>query len=316
MTAEAKRPAPAGLFLVGPTASGKTAVAHALAGRLGLPVLSADAMLVYRGMDVGTAKPSARERKRYGYEGIDLADPDEPFSVGRYLEAVRAAVARAASPRWIVAGGTGLYVKGLAEGLDPSGAASRRARAAVRQQYEAGGLEALRAELERRAPGALAGLADRDNPRRVQRALERVLDGARAAPRARGAARPRLVGLERAPSDLRERIAGRVEAMFAGGLIEEAANLRRRYGELSPTARGAIGYREAAGVLDGRCTAVEAKERMVVRTRQLAKRQRTWFRHQADVAWVPVAAGTAAGRIADEVERTWRECGSTAFAFG
>lgn len=300
-----------GLFLVGPTAVGKTAVAHALAARLGRPVLSADAMLVYRGMDIGTAKPSRAEISRYRYAGVDLADPDRDFSVADFLRAVPPDPAT----RWIVCGGTGLYLRCLAEGLRPAPAACAAVRARCEELLATGGIALLQAELGRIAPDRLAALADPKNPRRLIRAIEAAGPGGAppAAPdrEGRSVSGPPavLVGLRMEKMALERRIRARVARMYADGLLEEAAGLRRTFVRLSRTALQAIGYAEAFAVLDGRMTRPEAMERTAIRTRQLAKRQMTWFRHQHAVAWIDVTEDSSLEQTAAAVVQCWEQHG-------
>jgi tRNA dimethylallyltransferase len=274
--------------LVGATATGKTAVAQALAREHGWAVLSADAMQVYRGMDLGTAKPCPREREGIMYGGLDLADPDAPFSAGDYLRAVRMDWPRlATTPAILVVGGSGLYVRALIEGLEAP-ASTPAIRAEAERLLKAEGIEALRRAVRERAPEIEVAIRDPLNPRRWVRAYERAAMGAPSFRRRIRADRPVVVGLRQNPHALADRIRRRAQAMFEEGLLEEAKALRQRWGSLSPTAEKAIGYREAFDVLDGRCTREEAIERIVVRTRQYAKRQMTWFRHQIAVDWVDV----------------------------
>ncbi len=295
-------------FLVGPTAAGKTAIAHRLAERLDARILSADAMLVYRGMDIGTAKPTAAERRRFGYRGVDLADPDQRFSVGAYLAQARVLPAG----RWLVVGGTGLYVRGLIEGLDPLPAADAALRAEAEALLASGGVAALRERLAAIGPAHLAALADPQNPRRLARAYELARLGVPPPGAARSAASPsvRLAGLAPDRAWLNARIARRVEDMFASGLVDEARRLRTTFGStLSETARKAIGYEEAFAVLDGASSQAEAQARTALRTRQYAKRQMTWFRHQAQVDWVIVGEATDANTVADAVAAAWERQG-------
>lgn len=303
-------------ILVGPTATGKTAVANALARRLGADVLSADSMLVYRGMDIGTAKPSAEELRGIAIHGIDLAEPCETFSVGAWLAAARAAfdAAAACGRDLIVAGGTGLYVNALLRGLDaPSADPALRAR--LEALAQGGGAAALRAEAERLCPGAAAGLSDPDNPRRLIRLVERLAAG---APACGGglACRGRVVaGLALPPDALAARISARIAAMFEGGLLDEVARLRAAHPGFSATAGMGIGYAEAAAVLNGAMTREAAAERIAARTRQLAKRQRTWFRTQLDVEWTEGPADAAdVVRAADRVLEIWKRHGMTPVA--
>ena len=313
------KPGPSAWFLVGCTASGKTVVADEIARRTGALVLSADSMLVYRGMDVGTAKPTPAERAGVDLRGIDLADPDEPFSAGRWLEAARGAVeeAEADGRDLVVAGGTGLYVSALLRGLD-----TREADPALRAELEAvlerEGLEGLLARIEAARPGASAGV-DTRNPRRVLRLAEIVLGNSRAeknshaesAENAEGA--EWLVGLEFPAEVLNERIERRARAMFEGGLPDEVRGLRERFpGFEGSTAGAGIGYAEALAALRGEIPVEEAIGRTAARTRRLAKKQRTWWRHQARVDWVRGPADEAdVARAADDVLALWRKHGET-----
>ena len=291
--------------LAGATATGKTAVAQRLAERLGAAILSADAMLVYRGLDIGTAKPTPAERGAVPYRGLDLTDPDETFSAARWLEAARAAEAEAArAGRPLIAvGGTGLYLSALLRGLAPLPAGDPARRAAL----EALDAETLRARLA--ALGALDALPpdDRANPRRLVRALEIAeAGGARPASwRDPAAPKPALVALTRPRAALHARIAERVRAMYAAGLLAEARALRERFPALSRTAMQAIGYAEAFAVLDGTLSVAEAQERTIVRTRQLARRQETYLRHQFAVTWVEAAPGEGIDALAGRVARAW-----------
>jgi len=304
--------APRAFVLVGPTASGKTEVAHRLARHLGARVLSADSMLVYRGMDIGTAKPPAADRAAFGYAGVDLVAPDGGFSVAAYLDRATDAVRGAPGAAWIVAGGTGLYVRCLLQGLDPAPGPDAAARAEAGALLDSGGVAALAARLREAAPGAR--VRDERNPRRLVRAYERAVRGDAAPGVAWAAPGPRIVGLQPDRALLARRIGARARAMFEGGLLDEARALRAAFPALSATARQAIGYREAFAVLDGAMSVAEAVERTAIRTRQLAKRQMTWFRHQADVDWVPVGGGMTVESVAAEVLRRWETHGPARLA--
>lgn len=274
----------------GPTASGKTALALELAERLGAEVVSADSRQVYRRMDVGTAKVTPEERARVPHHGLDLVEPDEPFSVADYrhhaLEALRAIAARGRMA--ILAGGTGLYLRAVARGLpveesghDPS------LRAGLEARLVEEGLEALVGDLRSVAPSAAASV-DRANPRRVVRALERaLLLGDRPPPAPLGYPAPVCwLGLAVDPAAHAAAIEARARQQFASGLLDEAAALRDRYPE-DLRAFGAMGYREAFDVLTGRATLDEAIATDARRTRAYARRQRTWFRSEPEIRWLP-----------------------------
>lgn len=294
---------PSAFVLVGPTASGKSAVAQLLAERTGAPVVSADSMNIYRGMDVGTAKPSVQERAGVPTFGIDLADPTETFSVGDWLRAVRPAFQGLEEPA-IVAGGTGLYVKCLLQGLDDLPSADEELRARAEKMT----IAELQAEAQKIAPDAYAALADKENPRR----LIRLLEHGGLVSKHWKTALPKVIGLHVERDMLHQRIAERVEKMYAEGLMEEARGLMGL--ELSSTAKMAIGYAEAFAVVRGEMTEAEAKEKTIVRTRQLAKRQMTWFRHQLNVEWVDTQKFQGLEKIAAEVSNVWKASGPVPLA--
>lgn len=304
-------------FLAGATAVGKSAVAQHLAERRGAAILSADSMLIYRGMDIGTAKPSLAERGQVSYYGIDLAGPDERFSVWQYREQALEVLSR--EPQVIVVGGTGLYLKSLTHGLRSVAGENAVLRSEWEARVAAEGVGVLREHVRRVAPDAFEQLADKDNSRRLIRVLEQagsVERGSGSVERGAGdwsvpAGGGRMVGLFAERSLLQARIAHRVEQMYADGLLEEVEALLAA-GVLSETARQAIGYAEAIGHLAGELSEAAAKERTVVRTRRLAKRQMTWLRHQAEIDWVEVSSGVEVEELAGAVEELWRKNGATA----
>ncbi|MDD5707558.1 MAG: tRNA (adenosine(37)-N6)-dimethylallyltransferase MiaA [Kiritimatiellae bacterium] len=297
--------------LVGPTAAGKSAVAQWLAERHRAAILSADAMLVYRGMDIGTDKPPLRARGDVPYMGLDCVEASLPFSVGDWLDSARTALARLSPPRpLIVAGGTGLYVKAILSGLE-SGASDPARRRQWDEQFARGGIAALLRELDARGARHLVAPGDLDNPRRLIRAIERAEAGAPAPAGWRGQPPPPAVGLRLPRAALHRRIEERVARMFAGGLVEEAATLRTRQGQLSSTASQAIGYAEALALHDGLIGPGEARERTAARTRQLAKRQDTWFRRQLDVRWIDLSGDEPVAVVAGLVLEAWRKYGPT-----
>ena len=308
-------------ILAGATATGKTAVAQLLAERLGCAILSADAMLVYRGMDIGTAKPAPAERGDVPYFGIDLVTPADAFSAGLWLaDAARALKLTGQcgmgvspmSPNLIIAGGTGLYLKALTAGFD-SEAADPASRARWQALFDREGLVALREALAERAPDALASIADPSNPRRLIRALEH-LDAHGGLPqqwkREPQASSPVTV-LHLPREQLHRRIERRVANMFRQGLVDEVRALRQTVPVWSATARQAIGYAEVCALLDGTLSEKAAFEKTLIRTRQLAKRQETWFRHQAQAVWLEIDENDPPAHVAGRVQETWRQHGPT-----
>ena len=294
------------LFLVGPTASGKSAVALELAGRLDAEIVSVDSMQVYRGLDIGTAKPTDAERARVPHHLVDVADLSEAFDAARFCTLARAALddIRQRGRRALFCGGTGLYLKAWLEGLGDAPPSD----AALRATLEAAPLDQLLAELERTDPETFSKI-DRANPRRVVRAVEVLrLTGrpysAQRAPwkdRSTDAPAARCIGLGRAPEELRARIDSRVDAMFERGLVAETRSLLDAGLESNRTAMQAIGYRQVVEHLRGERGLPDTVELVKIRTRQFAKRQMTWFRRQMNVHWIAVPPDEPAARTADRI---------------
>jgi len=287
------RARPAHLALVGPTATGKSALALAAAAELGdVEIVSIDSMQVYRGMDIGTAKPTPAERSAVPHHLVDLADPGEEFSVTRFQEAAAAAIAgiEVRGHRALLVGGTGLYYQAVVDGLTPPGRDER-----LHQDLDAraeDGLTDLYAELSRVDPVA-AGRIEPTNRRRVVRALEVTLATGRpfssfgpglftSAP---GLA-VRRVGLWLPRAVTAARINLRIEAMERQGLVDEVRRLAAAPAGLSRTARQAIGYQEILEHLEGATTLKEALGRTADRTRALSRRQRMWFRRDRRITWL------------------------------
>ncbi len=290
------------ILIMGPTASGKSALALDLARALGGEIVSVDSAQVYRGMDVGTAKPTSGERAEVAHHLVDIVDPTEAYSAARFaadaLAAIGAIRERGRVP--IVVGGTMLYFKALTAGLSALPTADPDVRAALDARAERVGWPALHAELARVDPATAARLAPTD-AQRIQRALEvhtltgtplSALQGQRlAAPAALG----RTVALAIVPPEratLHAAIARRFDAMLAAGLVDELRTLRARYA-LDPRlpAMRCVGYRQAWRFLDGAIDARQLREQGIAATRQLAKRQLTWLR------------GTPAHRLASDAAR-------------
>jgi len=298
--------------LAGPTASGKTAAALALAEVLPLEIISVDSALVYRGMDIGTAKPTPDERARVPHHLIDILDPREAYSAAQFVADARRLIgeisARGRLP--LLVGGTMLYFKALYEGLDAMPAADPTVRAALDAEAAERGWPALHAELAQVDPATAARLAPND-AQRIQRALEvwrstgRPLSNFHRSDKTPPAPQP-LIALE--PTDrawLHARIAQRFDAMLDAGFIDEVCALRAR-GDLHlhlPSMR-CVGYRQAWEVLDAGLPQAALRERGIAATRQLAKRQLTWLR---SMPWRHVVACDAPGATQAVVElaRRW-----------
>ncbi|WP_040339880.1 tRNA (adenosine(37)-N6)-dimethylallyltransferase MiaA [Candidatus Blastococcus massiliensis] len=280
--------------VVGPTATGKTALAVALAHRLGGEVVNADSMQLYRGMDIGTAKPDEAERDGVPHHLLDLWHVREPASVAEYRRRARAEIdrLRAAGVVPLLVGGSGLYVRAVLDELDFPGT-----DAAVRARLEAElaevGPAALHARLAEVDPAAAAAVLP-SNGRRIVRALEVVeLTGGpfRATLPEPAPHYPAVVlGLDREPAELDARVAARVERMWAAGFVAEVEALAADGLREGPTASRALGYAQVLAQFDGALTPEEARERTVSSTRRFVRRQRSWFRRDAHTTWLDAAA--------------------------
>ena len=307
---------PLGICLAGPTASGKSALAlqlaDALRGEIDVEFISVDSAQVYRGMDIGTAKPDAAERARVPHHLIDLLDPEQAYSAAQFVRDATAAAAdiRARGRLPLLVGGTMLYFKALRDGLDAMPAADAALRAQIDARAATEGWPALHAELQRVDPATAARLAPND-AQRIQRALEVWLSTGRplSAFHARSDTRPDagrwpLIALE--PDSrawLHERIARRFDAMLAAGFVDEVRRLRQRPAlqPQMPSMR-CVGYRQAWAALDsGSLDAL--RDTGIAATRQLAKRQITWLRSMADRTRIVCDQPGAAQQLGDAVRR-------------
>jgi tRNA dimethylallyltransferase len=302
------RPAPPLIGIVGPTASGKTDLALALARTWPVEILVADSRQVYRGMDIGTAKPDASQRAAVPHHLVDLVDPNEPFTVAQWVDRARALLPEIAARGRIalLVGGTGLYVNALVDGHDyASQPWAPEVRARLASELEAEGLAPLVERLAAHDPDAAARV-DLRNPRRVLRALERVEGGGTApAPRAVPyAGRVALIGISRPRDVLYRRIDARAARLFANGLLDEVRALRAA--GMGPDLRPMTGqgYREAARHLAGEWSLERAIEVTARRTRQYAKRQLTWFGRDPRILWIAAGDRPAdAGVVVDAAHR-------------
>lgn len=290
---------PVAIAVMGPTAAGKTAFALAIAERYGGEVVSVDSALVYRGLEIGAAKPSAQERARIRHHLLDLREPWQIYSAAEFVVDARAAiagiVARGRLP--ILTGGTGLYFQALLRGLATMPEADPALRAAIGKEAEALGWAALHRQLAAVDPEAAARIAVTDR-QRIQRALEVYRLTGRPISHWQRAGSPRLplrvLKLVLAPAEravLHRRIAERFDAMLAAGLLDEVVRLRAlpqlaaHPAPLQLPALRAVGYRQAWEHLQGRDTWHAFRERAIFATRQLAKRQSTWLRRELDARW-------------------------------
>jgi len=320
-------------FLSGATAVGKTAVGMALARRLGAEIVALDSMTVYRGMDIGTAKPTAADRAETPHHLLDIVDPADEYSVAQYVDDARRTVAdvRSRGREVLFVGGTPLYLKSLLRGLFDGPPADWQLREQIEDELEHVGQAALYERLQQVDPLAASHIHPHDT-RRMVRALEvyratgqpishqqlQFDDG-------RPANQCRVFVLRRDRAEQHRRIEDRVEAMLDAGLIEEVRELTgggwhafgrrgdRKHGHASEamppnglgrTARQAVGYREALDYLAGECDLATCRERITVRTRRFAKRQGTWFRSLSECRFVDITGEVDADALAEEIART------------
>jgi len=293
------------IAVVGPTATGKTALAVALAHRLGGEVVNADSMQLYRGMDIGTAKPTADERDGVPHHLLDLWHVREPASVAEYRQRARAEVdrLRATGVVPLLVGGSGLYVRAVLDELDfPGTDAAIRSRLAA--ELAATGSGPLHDRLAALDPAAAAAILP-SNGRRVVRALEVIELTGRPFPARLPEPRAHYpavtIGLDRAPEELDERVARRVDVMWAAGFVDEVAALAEDGLREGPTASRALGYAQVLQQFDGALTPDEARERTVTTTRRFVRRQRSWFRRDAATTWFDAARPDLVDAVAAHV---------------
>ena len=293
-------------FLVGVTAAGKTELALRVAEATGAAILSMDSMLVYRRMDVGTAKPDASARARAPHYLIDLADPDERYDLQRYTADFQRAEADAAlaGRRVLVTGGTGLYLQSIVYGVFGGPPTDLALRERLQARAKESGSPALHRSLETLDPEAAARIHPNDE-KRVLRALEvweqtgRRISEWQAEWRSGQAGRERrIVGVRRDEPELTDRILRRTRAMLDAGWVEEARAIRDGAG-FGPTAIQALGYREVLELADGDASRQETEEQITLRTRQFARRQRTWFRRFPEILWIDPDSEDAPGVVID-----------------
>jgi tRNA dimethylallyltransferase len=278
---------PSILVILGPTASGKSALADYIARRINGEILTVDSMQIYRDMDIGTAKPTPAERAAVKHHLLDLVAPDELFTVARFVELADAVIAGSETPL-IATGGTPLYYKALFEGLFNGPTADP----VIRERLSALPNDQLHSRLAQVDPAAAARIHANDS-RRVIRALEVFeLTGKPISSFQTDWSEPVLrhnavfFGLMWDKEAINRRINARVKAMIAAGWVEETRQLLAKYGNLSMTAAEATGYRELIDHLEGRCSLADAIEQIKISTRQLARKQMKWFKRFRNVQWL------------------------------
>jgi tRNA dimethylallyltransferase len=296
-------------FLTGATATGKTAVALQLAQRLRAEIVSLDSMTIYRGMDIGTAKPTAEEQAVVPHHLLDIVEPADEYSVAQYVSNAAATVAaiRSRGRAVLFVGGTPLYLKSLLRGLFDGPPANWELREEIEAELEQVGQAALHERLQQVDPVAASAIHPHDT-RRMIRALE--VFRATGEPLShqqlqfddgRSAEECRVFVLRRERTELHRRIEGRVEAMIDVGLVAEVEGLIAGGKQLGRTARQAVGYQEALAYLAGESSRDQMVERIQVRTRRFAKRQGTWFRSLSECRFVDIAGAVDSAEVAERI---------------
>ncbi len=287
-------------FLAGPTAVGKSAIALDLAEKVGGEIITVDSMQVYRGLDIGTAKPTADERKKIPHHLLDVCDLTEAFDAAQFIRLAQKGVAeiqsRGRTP--IFCGGTGLYFKAFLDGLGDAPPADEK----LRTELEAAPFAALLAELRGRDPAAYEKI-DKQNPRRVIRAVEVIRLTGKKFSEQRSEWKTQNSKLKaknyfcftRSLEDLHARINVRVDEMFARGLVDETRELLKHGLAENKFAMQAIGYRQVVEHLRGERDLAATIDLVKIRTRQFAKRQLTWFRRHGNCEWIQLAPGETPG---------------------
>jgi len=285
-----KPASPLAVILLGPTGSGKTALSLALSERFGGEIVSCDSVAVYRGMELGTAKPTIAERVRVPHHLIDVTTPDRPFTAGEYSRLARKALQEIAARERlpIVTGGTGLYLRALTEGLFAGPERQEDLRARLRHSAERHGSGWLRKLLARLDPATAERIHANDTPKLI-RAIEVCLAARRPMSEVMGrdplaGFRLLRIGLNPPRQQLYDRLNQRCAAMFAAGLVEETRGLLERYGPLK--ALDSMGYKQARSVLHGSMSVGDAIKAAQQGHRNYAKRQMTWFRREPEVHWI------------------------------
>jgi tRNA dimethylallyltransferase len=305
---------PVVIVLVGPTASGKTAVSLPLAERIGAEIISADSRQLYRYMDIGTAKPTLEERERIPHHFIDIRNPDEDYSAGEFGVSAGAEIdcifSRGRIP--LIVGGSGLYVRSLIDGFFDGPPADREYRDQLEKRLERRGVEDLLGELRRLDP-EYAAIVDPTNPRRIIRALEVVhitgkpLSVLHRERKVEIRFESRQFGLAWDRPVLYDRINRRCRAMREAGLLDEVERLVSMGYGLGLNALNTVGYAEALACRRGEIAADEMDLRFAQNSRRYAKRQVTWFSRDPRITWIPMDDRRDPGEVADEIFRRWKE---------
>lgn len=303
-------------ILTGPTASGKTGIGFSVAQRIEGEIISADSMLIYRGMDIGTAKPSSSMRERVSHHLIDIVNPWENYSVGKYVKDAEGVISDLGKreKNFIIVGGSPLYIKGIIDGIFSGPEADWSIREELKKLANEKGNSFVHGILQRIDPVTAQKLHPNDL-RRIIRAIEvykktrkQISLLHRQYRRGKRRYNFKIICMTRGKEDLHRRIDDRVETMFKKGLVDEVKSLLGNSHGLSRQARQALGYKEVIRHLEGECTLNEAKEMIKLNTRRFSKRQMTWFRSLPNVCWLEAKEGRGAKVISEKIILKFKKC--------
>ncbi len=305
------------ICLMGPTASGKTEVAMRLADEFAIDLISVDSALVYRGMDIGTAKPDAATLQRYPHQLVDIREPEDAYSAGEFVREAREAIdaAHAAGRMPLLVGGTMMYFRALISGLAELPDADADVRAAINQQAAESGWPALHLQLAGIDPEAASRINENDG-QRIQRALEVFRVSGRILTDWQSDTNPcadhtyvKVALVPEPRSELHARIEGRLDQMLDAGFLDEVTHLRERPRlTAAHSSMRAVGYRQFWHFLDGNCEFAQARSKALAATRQLAKRQLTWLRSEDDLIAANPLEVDAFAAISASLRKTWELC--------
>ena len=302
-----KKPA---IFLVGPTASGKSEIAVKLAKKLKAEIISCDSMQIYKDMNIGTSKPSRTAREEILHHLIDAVSPDEEFNVAKFQDKAVSLIKKIHNRGKVpfLVGGSGLYMKVLLDGIFKESSKDEKLRERLKKEIEAKGSNQFYQKLKKVDPEA-AKIIHPKNTRRIIRALEvyyslgkPISEVKRESEGIYNKYKVRILGITRDRKELYERINKRVDLMFDKGLVDEVRRLNEKY-NLSDTAREALGYKEILKELNNEYSLDEAKRLIKRNTRRYAKRQLTWFRKESRIEWIEVKHKERAGDVANRIYR-------------
>ena len=295
-------------ILTGPTASGKTEIGFRVAQRIEGEIISADSMLIYRGMDIGTAKPSSSMRQNIPHHLIDIVNPWESYSVGKYARDAEGVISNLDKKKnFVIVGGSPLYIKGIIDGIFSGPEADWRIRKELQKLATEKGNSFVHGILQKIDPVTAQKLHPNDL-RRIIRAIEVYKKTKKQISVLHGQYRKekrshdfKIICIAREKEDRYRRIDGRVEAMFEKGLVDEVKSLLDNSHGLSRQARQALGYKEVIRYLEGECTLSEVKEMIKLNTRRFSKRQMTWFRSFPNVCWLEAKEGEEMEVISEKI---------------